>query len=284
MALRTPISYYGGKQKMLVEILPLIPPHRVYSEVFFGGGAVFWAKEPAQHETINDRDDVVINFYVTLKRHYKALKKRIDQTLVSRTQHDRANALIKMHRHGKEIHTIDLAWAFWMAANFSFVCKINGSGLRHGDGQWSSVPRQLINKKAEFTELLLNRISNATIENRHAVAVLKTRNSKEAFHYIDPPYPDTDHGHYIGQFTWDSYRELLEFLEVIKGRFLLSAYPNDILNDYIQRNGWIKREFEKPALSQVKTRSRKVELLVSNYASTHGTMSMFPNTYLAHVT
>lgn len=30
--MRTPISYYGGKQTMLKHILPLIPPHRIYTE------------------------------------------------------------------------------------------------------------------------------------------------------------------------------------------------------------------------------------------------------------
>lgn len=44
--LSTPISYYGGKQSMLPHILPLIPKHEIYVEPFFGGGAVFWAKEP----------------------------------------------------------------------------------------------------------------------------------------------------------------------------------------------------------------------------------------------
>jgi hypothetical protein len=34
-------TYYGGKQKMLRHILPLIPEHKIYSEAFFGGGAVF---------------------------------------------------------------------------------------------------------------------------------------------------------------------------------------------------------------------------------------------------
>ena len=45
MNLKTPISYYGGKQKMLKYLLPMIPKHNVYIEPFFGGGALFWAKE-----------------------------------------------------------------------------------------------------------------------------------------------------------------------------------------------------------------------------------------------
>ena len=59
---RTPISYYGGKQTMLPHILPLIPEHQIYVEPFFGGGAVFWAKQPAKAEIINDFNANVVNF------------------------------------------------------------------------------------------------------------------------------------------------------------------------------------------------------------------------------
>ena len=38
--MKTPISYYGGKQSLLKHILPLIPKHKIYVEPFFGGGAV----------------------------------------------------------------------------------------------------------------------------------------------------------------------------------------------------------------------------------------------------
>lgn len=46
--MRTPISYYGGKQTMLKHILPLIPPHHIYTEAFCGGAAVLFAKRPAE--------------------------------------------------------------------------------------------------------------------------------------------------------------------------------------------------------------------------------------------
>ncbi|MDR1937317.1 MAG: DNA adenine methylase [Tannerellaceae bacterium] len=74
--LKTPITYYGGKQQMLRHILPLIPKHRIYVEPFFGGGAVFWGKEPAKVEFINDHDGEVINFYRVLKLQFPELKKR----------------------------------------------------------------------------------------------------------------------------------------------------------------------------------------------------------------
>jgi len=54
--MRPPITYYGGKQSMVKEILPLIPEHNSYVEAFVGGGAIFWNKPPSKLETINDRN------------------------------------------------------------------------------------------------------------------------------------------------------------------------------------------------------------------------------------
>lgn len=32
---KTPIAYYGGKQNLLKELLPLLPEHKIYIEPYF---------------------------------------------------------------------------------------------------------------------------------------------------------------------------------------------------------------------------------------------------------
>jgi DNA adenine methylase len=71
-------------------ILPLVPEHFLYDEPFFGGGAVFWAKEPAAVEFINDHNTEVINFYRVLQLRFPALNRGIDATLHSERQHREA--------------------------------------------------------------------------------------------------------------------------------------------------------------------------------------------------
>ena len=44
--MKTPISYYGGKQSILKHILPLIPEHILYPEAFCGGCSVLFAIPP----------------------------------------------------------------------------------------------------------------------------------------------------------------------------------------------------------------------------------------------
>jgi hypothetical protein len=60
--MRTPITYYGGKQKLASIILDMMPQHRIYVEPFFGGGAVFFAKPKSPMEVINDTNDRLINW------------------------------------------------------------------------------------------------------------------------------------------------------------------------------------------------------------------------------
>jgi DNA adenine methylase len=61
--LKTPITYYGGKQQLCQIILDLIPEHQLYCEPFCGGAAIFFAKEPAKVEIINDTNRELINFF-----------------------------------------------------------------------------------------------------------------------------------------------------------------------------------------------------------------------------
>lgn len=88
--LKTPITYYGGKQTMLKHIRPLVPDHSVYTEAFAGGAALYFDKEPSKVEVINDLNGELINFYRTVVNDFDLLRKEIDTTLHSRGQHQHA--------------------------------------------------------------------------------------------------------------------------------------------------------------------------------------------------
>lgn len=45
MSETTPITYYGGKQKLSSIIIPKLAPHRLYSEPFVGCGAILFNKD-----------------------------------------------------------------------------------------------------------------------------------------------------------------------------------------------------------------------------------------------
>lgn len=274
---KSPICYYGGKTSILNHILPLIPPHKVYTETFFGGGAVFFAKDPAKNETINDRLDIVINFYRTLRNNFKPLKELINATLISRTIYNEAGQIIRAHRKGFDVDRIQLAWAFWMHSNFSHMHKISGGYKQQKDGG-KSIAMELQNKKVMFTEMLISRIENAVIENTDWHKVAEARNHIDAFHFMDPSYPGTDQGKHH-RFTWDDLETLLHWCESdCEGKFMLCNYNSPMLQEYIDRNSWPKREIIHKLKAPRKngTQTHRVEVLVMNYEAA-GSLNLFSN-------
>lgn len=91
--LKTPITYYGGKQLMARHILPLIPVHNLYCETFAGGAAIFFAKEPSNIEVLNDTNREIINFYRVLQQDFTSLEKEVQITLYSRDLHRKASVI-----------------------------------------------------------------------------------------------------------------------------------------------------------------------------------------------
>jgi DNA adenine methylase len=71
---------------------------------------------------------------------------------------------------------------------------------------------------------LSKRLQNVQIENTDALRVIRSRDSLMAFHYCDPPYFNSDCGHYDG-YSIQDFENLLELLSTIEGKFLLSRQP-----------------------------------------------------------
>jgi DNA adenine methylase len=106
----TPITYYGGKQRLADTIIGLIPAHKIYVEPFFGGGAVFFRKRKSYLEAINDRNDLLIYFYYVVQNHFDELKELVDNTLLSERMFLHARDITKssIENHQSKIEN---AWA-----------------------------------------------------------------------------------------------------------------------------------------------------------------------------
>ena len=101
-SMNTPISYYGGKQRLVNVILPMIPDHTLYAEPFCGGAAIFFAKQPSLVEVINDTNGEVVNFYEVLKTDFERLKARVEVSMHSRQMHSDASVIYNNpHLFGK---------------------------------------------------------------------------------------------------------------------------------------------------------------------------------------
>lgn len=259
--LKTPITYYGGKQKLVPDILPRIPQHTIYVEPFCGGAAVFWAKPPSQVEVLNDTNKELMNFYRVVQNDFTALEKEIRISLHSRDLHRKASVIFNNPDLFNEVRR---AWAVWVTSVQSFSAMLDGSfGY---DKQKNTTTRKISKKRESFTEDLAIRLQNVQLEAADALYVIRSRDTSDAFFYCDPPYYNSDCGHYDG-YSLDDFEALLKTLSKIQGKFLLSSYPSELLKHYTKLNGWHTWSVEKGVSVNAKSGylKRKVEVLTGNY-------------------
>jgi len=235
-----------------------------YIEPFCGGAAVFFAKQPAKLEIINDKNGEVVNFYRCCKDRMPALKARIASILYSRSIHRNA---VMVYKNPQNHNKIERAAAFFILSVMCFGSIIGGSFAAQTKVANSSNPIKIRNKKRLFSYHLAARFDNAVIEDMDAVELIKKYDSEDAFFYVDPPYYNADMGHYGGYTQADFERLLLTFSE-IKGKFLLSCYLSDLIKRHTKENKW--RTKEVTALATANTMKSKqdkmrTEVLTYNY-------------------
>ena len=90
-----------------------------------------------------------------------------------------------------------------------------------------------------------------------------------AFFYLDPPYIDTNQGHYKG-YLREHYEQLLRLLAGLKGKFMLSYFPNEPLQAAVEQYSWEMRVFDKAKSVSGKAGDRKQEVLTLNYVPPEG--------------
>lgn len=257
MTNKPPLTYYGGKQMMLKHIIPLIPEHEIYDEPFFGGGAVFFEKTPSKVEFINDTNGEVVNFYRVIKRDFERLQVEIDCTLHSEFQHKQAKDI---YFNSIDKEPVLRAWAVWMLSHQS-IFAVLGNTWKCSKTQ--NVAKQIQAKKKIFDERYVKRLESTSIFCRDALDVIRKTDTPKTFHYIDPPYFNSDMGHYKG-YKESDFENLLRILSEVKGKFLLSSYPSALLEKYVKRYGWRTVEIEM-SRSAGGVGGRKVEVLTLNY-------------------
>ena len=259
--MKTPITYYGGKQKMAHIIVPLIPEHKLYCEPFAGGAAIFFAKEQSELEVLNDTNRELINFYQVAKNDFTSLEKEVRITLHSRDLHRRASTI---YNNPDMFTNIERAWALWALSSQSFSSQLDNSWGY--DKTRNQLVKKINNARDNFTEKLAIRLQNVSIECADACYIIRSRDTENSFFYCDPPYYNANMGHYDG-YSLNDYKELLETLSKIKGKFLLSSYPSDVLGEYVAQSSWYTKSFDMRVsvnASNAKNQ-RKIEVLTANY-------------------
>lgn len=260
---KTPLVYYGGKQRIADWICSMIPKHRIYCEPFFGGGAVFFTKAPSFLEVINDKNECLVNFYLQIQNNFEELAAKIGTTLHSESMYLRAR---QIYNGEIKVDDIEKAVATWLVFTQSRLASAK-AGWRYDNGtDGSHYGIVELHNRQNLCPWLQKRLSKVQISCRDALQVIRNRDTEDTFFYLDPPYPGANQGHYSG-YTFEDLEDLLSILQSIKGKFALSNYPSPWIDHYAKLMGWhiYTMKMKKDSTMARQKGAEKVEILVTNY-------------------
>lgn len=225
--MRPMLAYYGGKQRLVPKLLPLIPPHAVYVEPFCGGASLFFARQPEvrnqslYREVLNDKDERVISVFRAAQKDAPALWHKLQYTPYSRAMYKEARQILR--ERWNEASLVDRAWAVIVSTKQGFADKIDSSW---GIGVYTSNhAAEWVNYRKRFFTLV-DRLASVYIECDDAISVIKRWDSPQTFFYCDPPYPNTDQSGYAHTYSVRDFARLVETLDEIEGAFMLSCYDS----------------------------------------------------------
>lgn len=273
MRLRSPIGYYGGKFYLVKEILPLIPEHQTYVEVFGGGAQLLFAKPPSPIEIYNDVDSLLVNFFRVLRE--PELFIRFYQKVIwipfSREEYKE-----NIENLGKSSDPVE------NAVNFFIACRQSFSGTFSGWGFSKTVSRRGMALKTSgyldifhILPLIHQRLFPVQIENDDFEKIIERYDTENTFFYCDPPYLTetlkTD-SPYKFVFSADDHKRLLDILLKIKGKVLLSGYPSELYKKL--EKVWSVKKVERMLSAVTTSHYKQIECLWYNYETTEEKSSL----------
>jgi DNA adenine methylase len=208
----------------------------VFGEPYAGSAAVLFAKPiPSVSNTnhylefLNDTNRLVVNFYRVGIKRTEELLTEINATLYSQSDYARAIEICKSEE--SEYDELTRAWAFFVNVSLGFGSQLN-SGF--GTGVFSkNLGSTWHNRKLNLSSAL-KRLEKVQISCEPALQCIERMDAPQTLIYVDPPYPETDQGHYKG-FSMQDWQDLCDLLDNSQCSYVLSNYPQSIEPKSAQR-------------------------------------------------
>ena len=234
---RPVLRWHGGKWILAPWIVSHFPEHRVYVEPFGGAASVLLRKQRSYAEIYNDLDDDVVNLFRVLRNPVlsEQLVTLVRQTPFARSEFTEAYSVSSCPVEESR-RLIVRSFMGFGSDGFNRDVK---TGFRAGSNRSGTTPAHDWINYPDALQTIVSRLAGVVIENKNALQVMKQHDSINTLHYVDPPYlPETrsqksrktgeKYHAYRHEMTIDDHVELLFGLRELKGRVVLSGYPNEL--------------------------------------------------------
>tara|TARA_Y100001951_G_scaffold48078_1_gene37906 strand:- start:44 stop:889 length:846 start_codon:yes stop_codon:yes gene_type:complete len=258
------IPWYGGKFELSKKLVPMLPSHERYFEVFAGGLSMFFRKNKCTWNVVNDLDNDVINLYISVVEEFEAFKEFVYWYPRSRALFLEIKDEIKQ---GKEIEMPDPR----RAARYFYV--IRTAFNKNPYGSFSKSPKKDWGTKL-IEELKYSRsyFDGVTIENLDFRELLKRYPPRDVdLWYMDPPYVVAGErgDYYVHDFTDEDHKGILEVCDEIDaagGKFMVSYDDRNRIRELFS-NYNVGEVTTKYAGNLSKRNTVIKELVITNYTS-----------------
>lgn len=264
------IQYPGSKVRMAPRIIELLGPHQAYLEPYAGSAAVLLAKPRTAVETINDRNDLLVSFFETLRN--KATRFELIDALVHTPYAERE---LQGAVDDPALDPVERARRFFIRTNMAYVGS-NGKGSWTMTVQASSGHTNATKWMNYITRLseVSSRLQGVQISCRDAlveVARVGAADSTTAI-YCDPPYLHTTRNgarYEVDDGDEAHHTALIGILKTLQCPVVLSAYDNALYDDLLLTDPlWSKLEYNVAASSNSGKGStaKRTEIIWANSA------------------
>ena len=255
------LPYMGGKQMMVTRLIPLIPEHAAYVEVFGGGAALLLNKPPSSIEVYNDLDGELVNLFETVRNSPDEFVKRAEFLLYSRELNEKWKADLKENRHPED--SVERALRFWYLMRSSFAAHpYKGWAFSETDNR--SRPESMWNT-LQSLKPIHERLKMVEIDHLDFERCIKNRDAPETFFFLDPPYLEAEE-YRIGTFTLQDHERLLRALHECKGKWLMTTGDHPEIRRLFKEYGMILTETTQSVSKVVQgERPSLPNLLIANY-------------------
>ncbi len=241
---------------MANKLLPLLPAHKCYVEVFGGGASLLLAKGPVEIEVYNDLNSGLVNFFRVLRDEDKFAR---FYRLVQLTPYSKEEYYLCRDSWRQCEDDVERAYKWFIVARMSFSGWFASSWSqslgtsRRGMAMSVSAYLGTIERLPEIHD----RLMRVQIEHSDWQRVIKRFDAKDTFFYLDPPYVHSTRrsGDYEHEMTDEEHKELVKtLLENVSAKVMLSGYKNEIYAE-LDNNGWHRYDFDCFCYSVAKTKS-----------------------------
>jgi DNA adenine methylase len=255
------IPYYGGKYELSKILVPLIPHHERYIEVFAGGLSMFFRKTKARWNVLNDIDSNIVNLYMCVIEKHDELVERLFWLPKSRELFLNFRGEIK---ENKQIEIPDPK----QAAKYFYCIRNSFNKLVHTPFSMNKDMNKNWDKEFKYSRVALG---GSTIENLDFETLFdKYEPRKDDYWYLDPPYIiATEKGsYYMNNFTVEDHtrlRDCVNRIDQAGGRFMVSYdYREEVRELYKDYNIQTLNMKYSGATKKARDKKRK-EYIIMNY-------------------